>query len=353
MTDLNNVLWAQLTDEQRATAAPSPNGNGRGDGPPPSFSTWADIDGVIGPITWAWPGWLPDAMLTELASEPGVGKSAVALRTAATMIGAFPTWPDGTPFTGEPGRIVWAEAEAGQAINLERARAWGLDLEKIIQPGLPLEDFKLDDPAKWDALKTLAYLPDVRLIVIDSLSGANTRRENDTEQQLSLVKQLAELARDCGRPILLTHHLRKRGIFDSGEPSLEQLRGAVAITQPARVVWVIDAPDLQDKETRRLSQVKNNLQRMPGPLGLTIGPAGVTFVDAPEAPQPINQQDQAINFLLALLQDEAMPAAEVFEQAQLAGHSRRTIERAKGKIGVVSLKGQGGQQWLWGLPAKS
>lgn len=344
--------YAPTAPAAAVPALPPPDDATAPDAPhePARYSTWADTAALLGPITWSWPRWLPNGMLTILASEPGDGKSALALRVVATMIGHSEEWPDGAPFEGEPGRVVWAESEAGHAINLERAKGWGLDTTRIIQPGLPLEDFRLDDAPKMDALRELAYLPDVRAVVIDSLRGANSRNENDSDV-IALVMALGQLARDTNKPIILTHHLRKRGLLDGpGGPSLDRLRGSSAITQPARVVWVIDTPDPQDKETRRLAQAKNNLGRFPEALGMTISTAGVQFVDAPEAPHPVSQQDAAVNFLLALLKDEAMPSVDVLEHARLAGHSDRTVKRAKDKLGIVSLKRTTG--WYWGLPAK-
>jgi len=352
-----DAVWHQLPEAVKAdllsrhAARPSSNG---ATGAPVSYSTWGDIAAMLGPITWSWPGWLPAGMLTIIAAEPGVGKSALCLRIAQTLIGNKIDWPDGTLYDGGAGRVVWAESESGQAINLERAKAWGIDTSRIIQPGLPLEDFRLDDAAKMAALIDLAYLPDVRAIIIDSLRGANSRNENDSDV-IALVMSLSQLARDTNKPIILTHHLRKRGLLDGSDgPNLDRLRGSSAIVQPARVVWTLDTPDLQDKETRRLAQAKNNLARTPRPLGLTISEQGVVFVDAPEPPKVVSQQDAAINFLLALLADEALPSEDVITQAKLAGHSERTVRRAKDKIGVVSLKKGGGSgPWLWGLPAKN
>jgi len=360
MNSVNDALWQQLTEAEQAdllsyhAARSGSTGNGA-TGAPPTFSTWGDIAAMLGPITWSWPGWLPAGMLTIVAAEPGVGKSALCLRIAQTLIGNKIDWPDGTLFdNGTGGRVVWAESESGQAINLERANAWGIDTSRIIQPGLPLEDFRLDDAAKLAALIDLAHLPDVRAVIIDSLRGANSRNENDSDV-IDLVMTLSQLARDTNKPIMLTHHLRKRGLLDGPDgPSLDRLRGSSAIVQPARVVWTLDTPDPQDKETRRLAQAKNNLARTPPPLGLTISERGVVFVDAPEPPRVVSRQEQAINFLLALLSDGAIPADEVYEQAQLAGHSKSTIDRAKTKVGIVSFKkGMGGGGWQWGLPAKN
>jgi putative DNA primase/helicase len=354
-------FWNSFTEDEKkhilGQYATRPADNGNGDGAAAQFSTWGDIAKTLGPITWVWPDWLPAGMLTIVAAEPGVGKSALCLRIAATMIGDMELWPDGAAYAGERGRVVWAEAESGQAINLERARGWGLSLDRLIQPGLPLEDFRLDDQTKLDALIDLAFEPDVNAIIIDSLRGANSRNENDSDV-IALVMRLAELARDANKPVILTHHLRKRNILDGPEgPSLDRLRGSSAIVQPARVVWTLDTPDPYDKETRRLAQAKNNLARNPEPIGFTIGAGGVAFGDAPEAPRVISRLDAAKTFLMTILQDEPLPADEVFEQAGLAGHSSPTVKKAKESLGIVSLKkatkGQhGGGQWVWSLPPK-
>ena len=32
-------------------------------------STWADLDTLIGPVAWAWEGWLPEGMLTLIVGQ--------------------------------------------------------------------------------------------------------------------------------------------------------------------------------------------------------------------------------------------------------------------------------------------
>ena len=169
----------------------------------PVITTWADMEKIIGPITWAWEKWLPEGVLTILAGEPGAGKSALALRLAGCFLRGDP-WPDGTLYTGEPGAIIWAEAEAGQALNLQRAKAWGLPTESIYAPSQDgLIDFNLGEKAHIDALARRAERPEVRLIIVDSLSGADARAEKSSEDA-GTVKWLAALARDLRKPVLMT-----------------------------------------------------------------------------------------------------------------------------------------------------
>jgi hypothetical protein len=235
-------------------------------------------------------------------------------------------------------------------MNLDRARRWGLPLDHIVNPlGDPLAEFELDNENHRDALKQKAHYGDTRLIVIDSLSGAHKGREKDSAM-MQLVKHLAELARDTGKPILCTHHLRKRGLLDGVELDLDRVRGSSAIVQPARIVWAIDIPDALMPESRRLSVIKSNLAKFPEPVGFVIGDDGVFFTDAPEAPRVETVADKAADLLLAILADGPMETRQVQEEAIGAGISWPSMTRAKKRLGIKAVKS--GKVWHWGLPAR-
>lgn len=313
-------------------------------------SSWADMARMIGPVEWHWKGWLPQGLLTILAGESGTGKSILALRLAGCFL-RRDSWPDGTAFTGTTGQVLWCEAEAAQAINLDRANAWGLPKDSIVSPlDNPLEDFRLDNPDHLTALIDHAHKESVKLIVVDSLSGLHGGDENKTEM-MATVKTLAELARNASKPVMLTHHLRKRGILDTGDGgiSLDRLRGSSAIVQTARLVWALDTPDPGRPDTRRLSVIKSNLARFPEPVGLTISDDGITFVAAPEKPKTETQQDKAADLLLALLDDGPVPSTDLKEEVEGAGVSWYAAQRAKEKLGVVAVRRD--NRWFWSLPA--
>jgi hypothetical protein len=310
----------------------------------PDCVTWEIMGEEIGAVVWDWDGWLPRALLTILAGGSGLGKSATALRVAGCYLCGWP-WPDGTPFTGGLGAVLWVECEAAQAVNLDRARKWGLPLGKL--RSLPL-DVSLDNPEHLAAICREAARPDVRLVIVDSLRGAHRGQENDS-MTMTVCKALAMLARDTGAPILLTHHLRKRGLLDVGEKvGLDRLRGSSAIVQTSRLVWAMDAPDPTHEEQRRLSVIKSNLAAFPEPLGLTIGPDGVAFGDAPCQPRQETQLDRAEAFLLTALKYSEQPQEKLQKDAAGLAISDSTLTRAKGKLRIVSLKK--GSTWWWGLP---
>ena len=311
-----------------------------GEHPIAQVSTWLDTGKVLGPIVWAWPHWLPCGFLTILAGATGKGKSSLALRIAGCYLAGWP-WPDGSVFTGEQGSVLWCETEGAQALNLERAGKWGLPVERILNPLVdPLAEVSLDNPQHKQAIEAAARLPGVRLIVVDSLSAAlgPGRDENDS-RVLSVLKWLATLARDSGKPVKVTHHLRKRGQVDtSDEVNLERVRGSSAIVQVARLVWGLDSPDPTKPETLRLQVLKSNLDRFPPAIGLSIDEEGVHFTEAPERPHKPSRLEVAKGFLQDLLEHGLVTASEGEQKAANADLSEPTVRRARTALGIESDK---------------
>lgn len=333
----------RLQEFQRAVAKPEPRG---------APASWADMEGALGPVVFDWQGWLPRGMLVFLASPSGLGKSGCALRITSCYLRGDP-WPDGTPYDGPLGAVLWCEAEAAQAINRGRAAEWDLPLERIYTPlPDPLADVDLNAAEHRAAILAMAMRDDVRLVVVDSFSGGSRRDENKSEAAEAAF-WLAQLARDTGKPVLCLHHVRKRGMIDAGSDrtTLDMLRGYSGIVQPARVIWALDIPDPSTPDRKRLSVIKNNLGRFPDPIGLTIGAAGIAFGNAPERPRQESQLDKACDLLLSLLAHQPVKADELKAEADGAGISWDTMKRAKDKLGIVARRDGRERVWRWALPA--
>ena len=312
-------------------------------------TTWADLAAIIPDVEWAWQPWLPKGLLTLLVGAPGSGKSALALSLAAAVIRGE-SWPDGRPGPGG-GKVTWAETEAAQAVNLERAKAWGLPLDQVIIPGLgdPLADLLLDQDEGWEALERATHRPGMELVIVDSLRGAFRGDENSSDC-VQLLTKLAALARNAQLPVLVTHHLRKKSMFDDEKIQLDRVRGSSVITQLARVVWAIDRPDPYLPDHVRLFMIKNNVARFPEPVGFEISAQGVIFGEAPEEPQQESQRDKAADLLLTLLREEPVLASEVYAEGEGAAIGKNTLKRAKKALGVVAVRKEG--HWWWSLPAR-
>ena len=312
------------------------------------IATWADLEKELGPIEFDWEPWLPVGLLSMVASYSGDGKSALMLRIAGCYTDGL-DWPDGTKFTGERGKVLWCEAESGQAVNLDRAKKWGLSIENFITPfSDPAADVSLDNPSHIAAITAKAYRPDVKLIVIDSLSGASNKKENETQIK-QVTESLARMTRDVKKVSLLSHHLNKKGMTDSDVISLERVRGSSAIVQFTRVVWAIDKPDRLYPNTNRLSMIKNNIARFVDPIGFTMFDNGIKFVDPPSAPRIESQTDKAGDMLMAILSKQPVKATEIQEKIEAESISWRTANIAKKRLNLISVKRDG--IWYWSLPA--
>jgi hypothetical protein len=314
---------------------------------PSEYSTWADMD--TGPMEWAWKGWLVNGLLTLLVSYSGDGKSLLALRICGCFIEAQP-WPDGTTYGGEKGKVLWVECEAAQALNLLRANTFKYPLDGIVTPLVdPLEDVSLDNPEHRAIVEARAALPEIKFIVIDSLSGSSHRKENETGIK-EITLWAAKLARDLNKPVLMVHHLGKKKEWDTEAITLDRVRGSSAIVQFARVVWALSCPDATNRDTKRLEQIKNNLGRFPEAIGMRATEQGIDFGTAPKVPHVETQGERTSDFLLDLLEGGPMKMTDIDAELHGAGLSLPTAKRQKERLGIVSVKKPDG--WYWSLPAK-
>jgi len=309
--------------------------------------SWADLS--TDPIEFIWKPWLAKGFLSLLVSRSGDGKSLLALRLCGCFLMGLP-WPDGTSFDGERGSVLWVETEAAQALNRSRAQEWGYPLENILTPfDDPYQDANLDDLNQRKIIEARAAWPEVKFIVIDSLSGGSKKRENDTEIK-DVTLWAAKLARDLNKPDLMDHHLSKKKEWDTAEISLDRVRGSSSIVQFARVVWALSVPDPMNKECKRLEQIKNNLTRFPGAIGMTAGENGINFGAAPKAPHVETSGERVTDLLLSLLKAGPVKVTDIEAELDGAGLSMVTAKRNKKRLGIVSFRK--GTSWYWALPAR-
>jgi hypothetical protein len=319
-----------------------------------AFSTADEVAAFFGEVTWAWPGWLPYGHLSLVAGPQGHGKSFLAARLIATFAGALPTWPDGSPFEGEPGPVLIAETEELRGVYVSRLDAMGVNRSGyVFGPG---DVTHIPDLIKeGDALEKLAREQGAVALVVDSLSGGHGLDENSSAMR-SLLQGLALTASRLHIPVILVHHARKRNPLEPVAVTLDRVRGSSTITQFARSVLALYRLEESQTAPVRLEVIKSTFCAPPKPIGFTITGQGLQFCEAPELAKPESQLDKACDLLSSLL--EKGPVAQtVLEQERAgAGIGESTWERAKTALGIVAhregVKGQrGAGRWLWALPA--
>ena len=342
MYEVISLAVAEFVEIQAHALASSSVGN---------TNTWTDLASIIPDLTWTWESWLPNGMVTMLVGEQGTGKSALALAIAACVTEGR-NWPDLTSPTESGNLVVWCETESAQAINLDRAKQWGIQTDRIITPAMSdlFADTRLDKPEGWEALEVAVSRCDVRLVIIDSLRGAHRGDENSAAAS-NITNRLADLAKRTGIPLLVIHHLRKRGLYDKDRRiTIDRVRGYGGITQPIRTIWALDRPNPGTPELVRLYVIKSNLAAFPKEVGIEYTELGLTFGEAPGTSHRETELEKAKNFLRLCLAGGRKRSPDIYNAADEAALSKATLLRAKKALGVVTEKT--GNSWYWNLPVQ-
>jgi hypothetical protein len=325
---------------------------------PVEARTMEAIREFFGNITWAWPSWIPVGHLSMIAGPQSCGKSYLAARLIATLSGHYEYWPDGTPVGGFdklPCRCLLAETEQMRGAYAQRLEAMGVGSHWVIfGPGD--ETHVPDLLREADVIERLARQESVGAIIVDSLSGGHSLKEDGAEMRRLLVRYAAMAAR-LYIPVILVHHARKRGEVEAMAVTLDRIRGSSTITQFCRSVLTLYRLQENDQQGPvRMEAIKCAFCAPPPAIGFTITGKGLTFCDAPELARGESQLDRACDLLLALLADGPVASTELEDEAEGAGISWKTAKRAKVQLGIVAKRekkeGESTARWYWALPSK-
>lgn len=242
--------------------------------------TWEDLSHELADVTWAWQSWIPNGYVTMLAADPGVGKSMFALSVADKFIRGG-AWFNGigSHEAHQDDMVLWVECEAGEPFHIARANKLGLDTGRVMTMRLHTEEQStpsLTSLRDRERLSAILRREDVKLCIVDSLSGAISGVDENTAEVGKVVQWLSEQARDSRKPVLLIHHMNKSAMRTRNAdqpPSMADLRGSSAIPQHCRVIMALDMP-YGDASKLRLTAMKNNLAPKPNPVSLLIHPDG-------------------------------------------------------------------------------
>lgn len=320
-------------------------------------------------VTWVWPGRLAEGKLTILDGDPGLGKSTLYVDLAAHLTRGR-AWPDGAACTPGGAVIVTTEDGLGDTLRprLEEAGAQ-LDRCCLVQtlqdtPAAPPRVPVIPDdlPLLAQAVQRVA----ARLLVIDPLmahlsDGTNAYRDQDMRKALA---PLAAFAERCGTAVLVVRHLNK----STGGNVLYRGGGSIGIIGAARI-GLLAGRDPDDEELRILACAKNNLAERPASLAFRVvaspqdpavpvvrwdGLSGRSAQDLCTPPGPPTQREAAMAWLTEQLEEGPRPAAALYEAAEAAGFSKRTLQKARARVAVTERVGgvAGDGHWVWRLRAK-
>lgn len=322
-------------------------------------------------VAWLWYPYIPLGKITLLESDPGLGKTFLALTLAAAITRGWPLLSQtGAPGEElEPADVLYMSAEDGLADTLRpRLDAADADPSRVhALTGWRLED---DRNGTVEGAVSLADIPVLeqaltavkpKLIVIDPLqaylgAAVDMHRANEVRPLLTALSNLAERHRAA---VVCIRHLSKA----LSPKAIYSGMGSIDFAAAARSILTVG----EHEGERLLAHVKSSL----APQGKSIryelrdgslNWLGISEVTAEElrVPQPVEAEstvDAAVTFLQDFLEDGPQPATTTFKAAKQEGISERTLKRAKAQLEVKSQRASAGNEgegkWLWSLPYNS
>jgi hypothetical protein len=326
----------------------------------PVLVTLADVQPEA--VQWLWPGRIAAGKLTMICGDPGLGKSWITLDIAA-RVSSGSKWPDAIDGTS-PSNVLLLSAEDGLADTIRpRLESLGADLHRIralsmVRRGNSERGVQLSDIS---AIGAAIAETDARLLIIDPISAylADTDAHRDAEVR-SRIAPLAALAESTGAAVIVVMHLSK----STQRPAIYRAGGSIAFAAAARIVLAV-AADPDDNGRRVFAPVKCNLSAPPLALTYTLSDGRLTWGSQPLRNVDIDRllsgtattdrttRNEADPWLLEALKDGPVDSSRLIEEARAAGFSRRTIFRAKARLGInatrIGFGGNGG--WSWHLPS--
>jgi hypothetical protein len=336
-----------------------------GPAPPPEAdrparsATLADVRRLMADTSWPWPRWLARGVLNSLASDPGIGKTVLAMTLGAILWFRRP-WPDGqaNPFP-EKTKTLWVAGDRHFAQLLDLATGYGLPDGAVVLNAPdhdPTGGLDLDDPAERDALRRRIEAEAPGLVIVDTVgmtTGLNLCRPEDARDYFG---PLMAMASETGTAFLLLTHLSK-----DAQALGRRIVGA------SRVVWKLTYPDPDGHPDGRRLWVDKSYGVKPPAQEMTIAEAGCTFaLNPPEAAEPrrpgrpSEERDRATKFIrqsLALENDQIGNELCARWEKERGGTNKtfwRAVHDMEGKGELTSDGGKGtGKQTILHLADKT
>ncbi|MCI0344393.1 MAG: AAA family ATPase, partial [Chloroflexi bacterium] len=321
------------------------------------------------PVEWLWQAWLPKGTVTLMDGNPGVSKSTLVADLVARITRGR-DWPDETPGSGVPGRVMWitTEDDPGRVLR-PRIEAVGGDASlvrfvtsEVVFPtvGGAFRELVVQRASEVDGLE---------LVVLDPLFShieATVKTISDADMRKGVMNPLGEAALAADVAILVVRHFSK----DRQATALTRGAGSLGgIVGAARSVWTVTVDHTDPSgETKAVGVSKLNYAKIHKPLlysvvevlppgWVTGSVAGISWrgpskLSIDELLTEIPKADTAAKLLRELIEERGgeMSSIEATETLRGAGFSQRAVNAARDKLEIVPRKLGMSQGWVWRLP---
>lgn len=305
-------------------------------------------------ISWLAPPLIPFGFFTLCDGIEGIGKTFAMLDLGRRLTSGLPM-----PFGGDPHEpstvLLLSVEDSPEYVLRPRAEAMGADLARL---AVLRGAFEFSERGFANLEETIRKFR-IRFVIIDPIFSFTGRSDiNSTADVRPITDRLNRIAAEHGIAIVGIRHVNKAKGF--GDPRSAGAH-SVAWLQGARSALII-GHDTNDKARRGIVQHKLNV----GPeskktYGFEIGDDGSfrwtgessLTLDEMLSHRPNDSTEErtakaaAIEFLQSELANGPKASTDLVNDAYAAGISKRTLDRAKDRLGVISVKM--GQHWVWEL----
>jgi putative DNA primase/helicase len=287
-------------------------------------------------VRWIWKDVIPRDCITLLSGSGGTGKSTVAISFIANITTGKP-WPDGTLVSEGKVLIIHSPEDDLTSVWVPRLKAAGANMKNIVFD-------KANNGYRLD--KRLKKLSGVKLVLIDPMVAIFGHNFHNEIGARNLMDDLTEIAADNSMSILGIVHTNKKG----------DASGSKTLLNVARAAWMTEP---YDDTSSIMKPIKFNL----GPTGKGLMYQIIKAADGEfetskaifEGWVELDRDDmlgeksgritEAMEFLRVELQYGPLPAASIKIMSNNAGFGWRTVEKAKKKLNIKSIKS--GDNWEW------
>lgn len=296
--------------------------------------------------TWLIPGWIPEAQITLIAADGGVGKTTLWCNIMASLSAGRPCILDPEGYKRDPMKVAFCTTEDSVRKKLlKKLREAGANMQNIIAMDMAadkdgsLRNFKFGSPemerfVKYFKPAACAFDPVQGFVPADiNMGSRNAMRD--------CMAPLISLGEDTGTTFIVICHTNKR----KGAYGRDRIADSADLWDISRSV--IMAGYTESQGIRYLSNEKNNYAQLRETVLFSINDAGQIvkegtswkrdkeyMVEAATAKATPKRED-CKEFILRTLEiapDRSMKSDDLMRESEHHGHSYSTFRRARDEL---------------------
>ena len=302
------------------------------------------------PVDWLWYPYIPFGKLTVIQGDPGEGKSTLVLNLVSLLTNGLPM-PDGFS-AGGPRVAIYQCAEDGMADTIKpRLEQAGAKCDRVAyivddDIALTLEDGRIEAALRETGASVFVVDPLQAFIPPDSdmLSATKMR---------AVMRKLASTAEKYHCAVIMIGHMNK----GSGTKNLYRGLGSIDIAAIARSILMVSR-DENRPNIRYMYPIKSSLAPEGCAMAFTfkeggglewLGKYNLNGTMRSEGDLvKTGKREKARARMVQLLQDNDVPAKEVYAALAAVGVGSRTVEKVKKELRIRTYRS--GSCWYWNLP---